>query len=128
MKTMGLVGNPVGNPGTRADADRDLLAALAGGQAGRERAVAHRTRRVVLASLGVIQDQKAGRKRSRSLALAFILLVILAMGPFIWRVADDIVGGEHWEDLTTQLGLWVCILFPALLAAALVAGWLRRKP
>jgi hypothetical protein len=124
VKTIGLVGNP----GTNAERDRDLLSALTGVQAGRERAVAHRTRRVVLASHGVMQDQKAGRKRGRALALASILLVVLAMGPFVWRVADDIVGGEHWEDLATQMGLWVCFLFPALLAAALVAGWMRQRP
>lgn len=125
---MGLVEEAAGRPGTGAESDRDLLSALAGNQAGRERVVAHRTRRVVMASFGVMQDQKAGRKRSRSLALASILLVVLAMGPFVWRVADDIIGGEHWEDLTTQLGLWVCFLFPALLAAALVAGWMRQRP
>jgi hypothetical protein len=124
VKTVGFAGNP----GSRSDRDRDLLAALAGTQAGRDRAVAFRTRRVVLASHGVMRDQKEGRKRSRSLALASVLLVVLAMGPFVWRVVDDIAGGEHWEDLATQLGLWVCILFPALLAAALVAGWMRQRP
>jgi hypothetical protein len=123
VKTVGLSGNP----GSAAESNRDLLAALAGSQAGRDRAVAHRTRRVVMTSLGVMRDQQAGRKRSRSLALASVLLVVLAMGPFVWRVVDDLIGGEHWEDLATQLGLWVCFLFPALLAAALVAGWMRQK-
>lgn len=111
-----------------AETNRELLSSLAGNQAARDRAVAYRTLRVVLASLGVMQDQKAGRKRSRSLALASILLVVLAMGPFVWRVSDDIIGGEHWADLATQVSLWICIFFPALLAAALVAGWLRSKP
>jgi hypothetical protein len=83
---------------------------------------------VVLASHGVMQDQKAGRKRSRALALASIFLVILAMGPFVWRVTDDIVDGEHWSDLATQSGLWISILLPALVAAALVAGWRRQRP
>jgi len=104
---------------------RDVLSALAGKQAGRERAVAENTRRVVLASAGVMKDQRADRKRSKSLALASILLMVLALGPFIWRVSDDIIGGEHWSDIATQTSLWVCVLCPALLAAALVAGWSR---
>ena len=124
MKSAGMSGNT----GSGAESDRDLLAALAGTQASNERAVAYRTRRVVAASLGVMQDQKQGMRRSRSMALVSILLVILAMGPFVWRVTDDVVGGEHWSDMATQISLWVCILLPAVLAAALVAGWLRREP
>lgn len=108
-------------------AGQDLLSALAGNQAGRDRAVAHKTRRVVLASLGVMQDQKAGRKRSQAVVLASVLLVILALGPFFWRVADDLIGGEHISDIATQMSLWICILCPALLAAALVAGWSSNK-
>ncbi len=108
------------------DSNRDLISALAGGQAGRERAVAHRTRRVVLTSLGVMQDQKAGSRRSRSLAIAAFLLAILAIGPFFWHVAENLLGGEHMSDIATQTSLWVCFLCPALLAAALLAGW-RRK-
>ena len=124
MKTAGLAGGT----SKGAEDDRDLLSSLAGNQAGRERAVAYRTRRVVQASLGVLQDQKAGRRRTRSLALASILLVVLAMGPFVWRVTDDMIGGEHWSDMATQVSLWICIFFPALLAAALVAGWMRNRP
>ncbi len=110
-----------------AAADRDLVAALAGGQAGRERAVAHRTRRVVLASLGVMQEQKAGRQRIRAVALASILLVVLSLGPLVWWAVDNLIAGEHLGDLTSQFSLWVCILCPALVAAALVAGWLKHK-
>lgn len=110
-----------------ATADRELLSALAGTQAAREGAVAYRTRRVVLGSLGVMQEQKAGRKRSSAVALAGVLLAGLAMAPFVWRVADDLIGGEHLCDLTTQLSLLVCVLCPALVAAVLVAGWLRRS-
>lgn len=126
MKTGELVQDEVGPTPAGADSNRDLLSALAGNQAGRDRAVAYKTRRVVMASLGVMQEQKAGRKRSRSLAIAFILLMVLALGPFFWRVADDLIGGEHISDLATQTSLWVCILCPALVAAVLVAGW-RRK-
>ena len=109
------------------DANPDLLAALSGKQAGRERAVAEKTRRVVMASIGVMQDQKAGRRHTRSLALASLVLLLLALGPFVWRVADDLVGGEHIGDIATQASLWVCVLCPVILAAVLMAGWSRLK-
>jgi hypothetical protein len=116
------------NNGSGPETDRDLLSALSGTQASQERAVAYRTRRVVSASLGVIQERKEGGRRRRSMALASILLVILALGPFVWRVTDDVIGGERWSDMATQTSLWFCFLFPAVLAAALVAGWARREP
>ena len=130
MKT-GELGTPTAAAQPRIGAENgvcsDLLSALAGNQAGRERAVAHNTRNVVMASLGVMRDQKAGRKHGRAVALAAILLVVLALGPFFWRVADDLIEGEFIGDLATQFSLWVCILWPALLAAALVAGWSRHR-
>lgn len=112
--------------GGRPEVDRDLVSALAGTQAARDGAVAHRTRRVVLASLGQLQELKAGRKRSRAVALAVLLLVVLALGPFVWRVVDDLIGGEHMSDIATQFSLLICIFCPALVAAVLVAGWARR--
>ena len=126
MKTGELV-ESAASPAPGAEANRDLLAALAGNQAGRDRAIAHKTRRVVLASHGVMQDQKAARKKSLAVALASILLILLALGPFAWRVADDLIGGELIGDIPTDVSLWVCILCPALVAAALVAGWSRHK-
>jgi hypothetical protein len=114
--------------GSELDANRELAASLAGGHsADRDRAVAHSTRRVVLASLGVLNDQKEGRKRSRSMALAAVLVVLLALGPLVWWAAENFVAGEHMGDLTSEFSLWVCILCPALLAAAFVAGWLRKR-
>jgi len=121
--------HPAQSPTTRVEsADGDLLSALAGRQAARECAVAQKTRRVVLASLGVIEEQKAGRRRSRALALAAMLLVLLTLGPFVWRVTDDLIGGEHLADIATQMSLWICILCPAVLAAVVVAGWMRSRP
>ncbi len=105
----------------------ELAASLTGATADRDREVAHTTRRVVMASLGVIKDQKAGRRRVRSLALAATLVVVLAVGPLVWWAVDNLISGDHLGDLTSQFSLWVCILCPALLAAAVVAGWLRHR-
>ena len=126
MKSGELVENSASRPAQGTDNDRELISSLTGGEAARDRAVARKTSRVVLTSLGVMQGLKEGHKRSRALALAAILLVLLALGPFIWRVADDLIGGEFLCDAATQSSLLVCILCAALLAAALIAGW-RRK-
>jgi hypothetical protein len=80
-----------------------------------------------MASAGIIREQKAGRKRVRAIALASILVFVFVLGPLIWWAVDDLIAGEHLGDLTSEFALWVCILCPALLAAAVVAGWLRRR-
>ena len=109
------------------DAHRGLLAALAGKQAARDRAVAQKTCRVVRTSLGVMREQSASRRRSRALAVSALLLVLLALGPFVWHVTDGLLGGEHMADIFTQTSLWICILCPVIQAAVIVAGWARIK-
>jgi Na+-driven multidrug efflux pump len=107
--------------------DRDLRTAFGSEHADRDRKVAFSTRRVVMASMGVMKEQKAGRKRVRAVALASILVFVFVVGPLIWWAVDELIAGEHLGDLTSQFSLWVCILCPALLAAAVMAGWLRHR-
>ncbi len=127
MKTVELAEQAAGKLQSGTRNDRDLIAGLAGRQANRDSAVAHRARRVVMASLGVIQEQKAGRRRSRAVALASVLVILLVLGPALWRVADDLIGGERFSDIATQFSLLFCMLCVALVAAVLVAGWARRN-
>lgn len=124
---MELAGRTTGNMKTGTEIHRDLVAALTGRQADRDSAVAHRTRRVVMASLGVMQEQKAGRRRSRALALSAILVALLLLGPAVWRVAQDLIGGDRFWDVTTQFSLWFSFLCLAIVGAVIVAGWARHK-
>jgi hypothetical protein len=123
----GLAPKPAVDAATAEKMHCDLLSALAGREANRDCAAAFRTRRVVMASLGVLQQQKASGRRNRAVAVAALLLMVLALGPFIWHLTDELFEGEHMTDIAAQFALWACILSPAILAAALVAGWLRRR-
>ena len=109
-----------GNP------DRGLLGALAGTEAERTCDTANRTRRVVAASLGVMRQEQAVRRRSRSVALAVTLLIPVLLGPIVWWGVEQLTESGHLSSAQSQLALWVCLLCPALGAAALVAGWMRR--
>jgi Na+-driven multidrug efflux pump len=80
-----------------------------------------------MASMGVMQDQKAVRKRSRALALAAIVVLLLVIGPLAWLAVDYFNSGGHFGDLNCEVTLWAGLLCSALLGAALVAGWLRKR-
>jgi hypothetical protein len=105
----------------------DLLSALAGREANREVAVGHRTRRVVLSSLGVLREQKKNRSRARGLALAAAIVVPLLIAPLVWEATDSFIAGEHLGDPGSQLSLWAAVFCCTLLAAVLGAGWWKNR-
>jgi hypothetical protein len=116
-------------PGSRDSAQQreDVLAALAGKAADRQREVAQTARRVVLTSLGVLKEQQEGRNRSRSMALAAVLAVALLISPAIWWLVDTLVDVDRLPRHIGETVIWGFFLLTALLAAALVAGWSRNR-
>jgi apolipoprotein N-acyltransferase len=80
-----------------------------------------------MASLGVMREQKEGRKRIRSLALAALLIVLFVVGPAIWWIVDTLAEEGRLGSLGCQLSVWTFLLVSALLGCALLAGWLRRR-
>jgi hypothetical protein len=113
---------------TGAGTDTDHLAkALSGHDADRDRAVARQTRQVVLASLGVLNDIKAGHKRNRAVAVAATLLIFFIVGPPVWWLADTLIEEERLTSFLSEVGIWGFLMSTALIGSALLAGWLRRR-
>ena len=111
----------------RTQPSSEVVAALSGARAHHEREVAHRTRRVVLASLGLMREQEAGGRRRRAVAVAATLMVFFVVGPPAWWIADTLIEEERLTSTVSQISVWSFFLCTALLASALLAGWLRRR-
>lgn len=121
---MSSSGSVVGN---HKPSQSDLIEAVSGLQGDRDRATADKTRRVVMASAGVMQDQHAGRKKIRAWAIAATLVVFFIVAPPIWWLAETLIEEQHLTSTFGEFAIWGFFSITALLGAALLAGWLRRR-
>ena len=121
---MSSSGSMVGN---HKPSQSDLIEAVSRTQGDRDRTVADKTRRVVMASAGVMQDQQAGRKKIRAWAIAAALVVFFIVAPPIWCLAETLIEEQHLTSTFGEIAIWSFFSITALLGSALLAGWLRRK-
>ncbi len=101
---------------------QDLLRAMAGHNANAQLPMVNRTRRAVrIADQSRREQGERGRRHIGITLFAFgAIFVILA--PAMWGSIDDLIGGEHFSDLPTQVTLLATFLMLAVMGA-LGAMW-----
>lgn len=107
--------------------EADLMTALTGLDAGETQRVAERTRRVVTGSAGNLRERREVSGRSRNLAIAGAVLVLLLITPLIWSTVDSLMGDQHLTDTTSELSLLGLLVGSTIFGAMLVAGWWRNR-
>jgi hypothetical protein len=106
--------------------NRDVVAALAGGDAEAARRAAGRTRRSILRRILLEDEHALHRRRARRLAIAAVAGMLLLVAPLLSDLADEVIGGGRLADLPSQLALTALLVLPAALAV-LVMAW-RHRP
>lgn len=104
------------------DTREALLRAISGRDVSSQLPVVARTRRAIRVSNETrLEDGKRGRRTfGISLFAGGALFVLIA--PVLWDSLDDLIGGEHFADLPTQVAL-VSTLLMLSVVAALVVLW-----
>lgn len=115
------------SPQRAAQEDGDLMSALAGLDAGHAQHTAERTRRVVTGSAGNLRERREVSGRSRNLAIAGAVLVLLLITPLIWSTVDSLTGDQHLTDTASELSLLGLLVGSTIFGAMLVAGWWRNR-
>ena len=113
--------------GNHEPSQSDLIEAVSGLQGDRDRSLGDKTRRVVLASAGVIQEQQVGRKKIRAWAIAATLVVFFIVAPPIWWLVENLIEEQHLTSTFGEIAIWGFFSITALRGAAGLAGWLRRR-
>lgn len=107
----------------------ELVAALSGLDANRDRALTNRTRRAVQEAASDLREGRHLTRRSGAIALLTLAGFLMLLSPAIWSSVDDMLGGEFLLDLPGMIAALAFTLFAAVAAVLfLISGEGNRNP
>jgi hypothetical protein len=111
---------------TRRGLSQDLLRAMTGHDAGAQLPVVARTRRAIRVADESRREQGERERRTFGISLFAIGALFVLLAPVLWDSMDDLISGEHFSDLPTQVAL-VSTLLMMSVVAALGVFWRSRS-
>jgi hypothetical protein len=108
------------------DARKALLRAVSGRDISAQLPIVARTRRAIrIANETRREDGERGR-RTFGISLFAVGALFVLLAPVLWDSLDDLIGGEHFTDLPTQVAL-ISTLLMLSIVAALIVLWRSRS-
>jgi hypothetical protein len=110
----------------RRDLSQDLLRAMTGHDANAQLPVVARTRRAIRIADENRREQSERERRTLGISLFAGGALFVLLAPVLWDSMDDLIGGEHFSDLPTQVAL-ISTLLMVSVVAALAVLWRSRS-
>ena len=111
---------------TRRGLSQDLLRAVTGHDAGAQSPVVARTRRAIRVADESRREQGERDRRTFGISLFAGAALFVLLAPALWDSIDDLISGEHFSDLPTQVALISTLLMMSVVAA-LAVFWRSRS-
>jgi hypothetical protein len=111
---------------TNSKLSQDLLRAVTGHDAGAQLPVVARTRRAIRVADENRREQGQRDRRTFGISLFAGGALFVLLAPVLWDSMDDLISGEHFGDLPTQVALISTLLMMSVVAA-LVVFWRSRS-
>ena len=106
--------------------DKDLLRAVSGRDVNAQLPVVARTRQAIRVADENRREQSERERRTLGISLFAGGALFVLLAPVLWDSMDDLIGGEHFSDLPTQVALISTLLMMSVVAA-LVVLWRSRS-
>jgi hypothetical protein len=110
----------------RRGMSKDLLRAVSGHDAAAQLPVVARTRRAIRVADESRREQGQRDRRTFGISLFAGGALFVLLAPVLWDSLDDLIGGEHFTDLPTQVALISSLLMISVVAA-LAVFWRGRS-
>jgi hypothetical protein len=102
-------------------ADAQMLDMLTGVDASASMPAIQHTRRVVLQAANELREQRRRNRRNAAIVALTVTVLAMLLTPAIWSTVDDILGGEHFDELPGMVLVLILLLFSTVIGVLIMS-------